>query len=170
MIRFSTPVSTTKPRIVAWLLLVILAVLPGLTHGGCASADTPTRGWSLDGQLLDGATNRALRFELRPTGQLSYYAGFSAVPGGGAVVPTWSGPCTSDELSPIIDLLSQYDFAASPAQADPATRGVRYRLTAKPPGEWARSVDSGPTPELNRLFALLDQLQRRKRPDAFMPR
>lgn len=147
------------------LAVVLLACFASLLAGGCVSSDTPTRGWAFEADVNDPRTNRAVRFEVKRDGSLVYFAGIGALPGSAASAPTWTGPCTGEELAGAIDIVSDPNIE----RVEPEPAKTRYRLHAAPAGGGGRTLDSGPTPALERLISLLDRLQRSKRASEFEP-
>ncbi len=151
------------------LLFALGAALASCT-GGCAknNADSPTGGWGLSLRMNEPKANQSIYYELERNGRLMYVAGQRAKDAGpDEATPTWVGVLTPTEAAPITAHLESDRHPANSAKDE---RGIAYRATLRPPGGWSTDVDSGPTPFLDRLRALLDSVQRARRTKEFDPR
>lgn len=151
-------------------MLIALGAAVALCMGGCAKGtdDSPTGGWGLSLRMSEPRTNQFIYYELERNGRLLYVAGQRAKDAGpDEPTPTWVGTLTRQEAGPIAAHLESDHHPASRAKDE---RGPAYRVTLRPPGGWSTDVDSGPTPFLERLRALLDSVQRSRRTKEFDPR
>ncbi|MFN0012817.1 MAG: hypothetical protein ACKVS8_14380 [Phycisphaerales bacterium] len=155
---------------IAWLRCVVaLGAGLGGGAGGCATnpTDTPTRGWALSLRVSQSEGNRYLYYELERGGKLMYVAGERAkLADPSESTPTWSGVLTAAEAAPIA---AHLESDREPTDAEKSPGGTNYRATLRPPTGWNTDIDSGPTPFLDRLLALLNEAQRARRPGVFDP-
>ncbi len=146
-----------------------LCLLCALCLGGCASkpAATPTGGWALSLRVSQSEANRYLYYELERGGKLLYVAGERAkLAEPTEERPTWAGVLSATEAAPIV---AHLESDRTPRDAEKTPRGTNYRATLRPPSGWNTDIDSGPTPFLERLLALLNEAQRARRADVFDP-
>jgi hypothetical protein len=151
-------------------LVMVLACF-GLLLGGCtaAASNSPTGGYSLDMRVMQGDTNLAVYYGLRPSGELVYNAGRNILSvDDPAAYPVWTTKLTEAQLAPVMELLRRAETPeAEPVDTDAALPA--YKVTLRTPERtFAKRYDSGPTPWLTELRRRLDLLQRTLR-DQAMP-
>ena len=143
------------------LLRLALLVLPLALLSACASTHGPTHGWSAVLRRSQPTTRQFTYFELRRDGQLTYLAGPAAASTDpSALRPTWRGPLDDAEIASVSNLLNAL---ASVKEIEADDGGVTYRLKFQRAGSFPKMLVTGPTPELDLLYAAFDQAQRRRR-------
>lgn len=142
-------------------------MLVALLLSGCATHHGPTRGWSATVRREHPAARQFAYFELQRDGTLIYVAGQAAAAGDPSLMrPTWRGVLDATEASALADLLDGWDAAERTER--PADGGLVYRLRAQRSGELLRTMDTGPSPFADALFAAMNAAQRARR-DAVVP-
>ena len=142
-----------------WLWAVVLP--------GCASTETPTRGYALSVRVSEVATHKFAYYDLRTSGRLAYVAGMRANDTGelGDTNPTWSGNLSAEELTPLIEHLKANP---NPAPAKVEEGKPNYRVIIQAPGGLLGTrFETGPSPFADRLDELLRAILRQKRKGEF---
>lgn len=152
-------------RVMRWLLAAVC--LTTGVWGGCVAGPSPTGGYGLTLQVADAPRSRLVIYEITSAGVMTYRAGRTALAGdAGAEAGTWRGALTAEDFAPIRAILDANPDPVA-ATGEPRTPVFRLQMFRSALGLPETLTSDGPTPFLRDLWAALDALQRRKRPEKF---
>jgi hypothetical protein len=151
-----------RARLVA--TVVALAAAAAAALGGCAAGGGGAgergeagRGWIVSLRARESRTNFYAKFDLDRAGVLTYEAARE-----GHVA--WSGRLTAADEGAIVDLVASNPEPARAPLPPAGAPGRQYLLSTCPPGAPAsRTIESGPTEYLDRLYDLMWRTQRAHR-------
>jgi hypothetical protein len=132
---------------------------------GCAASSGPVGGWGVILRVSDPERQIYHRYDLAPSGRLSYADGPGMLASSDTPTPTWQHTLTPDEAAPLRAFLST---TPAPTPVTPDAHATNYKLQLAAPGASAPSrYVSGSTPYFVELERLLHEL--RQRPKAHAP-